>query len=189
MVAKIRSLGLQGIGGYEVSAEIFLSGGLPQFDLVGLPDAAVKEARERVRASVKSCGLDFPVSRVTVNLAPADRKKAGTVYDLPILLGILIATGQAKPLPPDAAVIGELSLSGEVRAVRGALPMALAAEKAGIRELYVPAGNAREAAYADHLTVYSVHTVPELLAHLAGEKKITPADGKQPAAAFVDVAV
>ena len=86
MVAKIRSLGLQGIGGYEVSAEIFLSGGLPQFDLVGLPDAAVKEARERVRASVKNCGLDFPVSRVTVNLAPADRKKAGTVYDLPILL-------------------------------------------------------------------------------------------------------
>lgn len=180
MVAKIRSLGLQGIGGYEVSAEIFLSGGLPQFDLVGLPDAAVKEARERVRASVKNCGLDFPVSRVTVNLAPADRKKAGTVYDLPILLGILIASGQARPLPPDAAVIGELSLSGEVRPVRGALPMALAAEKAGIRELYVPAGNAREAAYADHLTVYPVHTVPELLAHLAGEKKITPAEPPVP---------
>ena len=180
MVAKIRSLGLQGIGGYEVSAEIFLSGGLPQFDLVGLPDAAVKEARERVRASVKNCGLDFPVSRVTVNLAPADRKKAGTVYDLPILLGILIASGQARPLPPDAAVIGELSLSGEVRPVRGALPMALAAEKAGIRELYVPAGNAREAAYADHLTVYPVHTVPELLAHLAGEKKITPAEPPMP---------
>ena len=137
MVAKIRSLGLQGIGGYEVSAEIFLSGGLPQFDLVGLPDAAVKEARERVRASVKNCGLDFPVSRVTVNLAPADRKKAGTVYDLPILLGILIASGQARPLPPDAAVIGELSLSGEVRPVRGALPMALAAEKAGA-QLFVP---------------------------------------------------
>ena len=180
MVAKIRSLGLQGIGGYEVSAEIFLSGGLPQFDLVGLPDAAVKEARERVRASVKNCGLDFPVSRVTVNLAPADRKKAGTVYDLPILLGILIASGQAGPLPPDAAVIGELSLSGEVRPVRGALPMALAAEKAGIRELYVPAGNAREAAYADHLTVYPVHTVPELLAHLAGEKKITSAEPPMP---------
>ena len=180
MVAKIRSLGLQGIGGYEVSAEIFLSGGLPQFDLVGLPDAAVKEARERVRASVKNCGLDFPVSRVTVNLAPADRKKAGTVYDLPILLGILIASGQARPLPPDAAVIGELSLSGEVRPVRGALPMALAAEKAGIRELYVPAGNAREAAYADHLTVYPVHTVPELLAHLAGEKRITPAEPPMP---------
>lgn len=175
MVAKIRSLGLQGIGGYEVSAEIFLSGGLPQFDLVGLPDAAVKEARERVRASVKTCGFDFPVSRVTVNLAPADRKKAGTVYDLPILLGILIASGQAKPLPADAAVIGELSLSGEVRPVRGALPMALAAEKAGISELFVPAGNAREAAFADRLTVYPVHTVPELLAHLSGEKRIIPA--------------
>lgn len=129
---------------------------------------------------MKNCGLDFPVSRVTVNLAPADRKKAGTVYDLPILLGILIASGRPGPLPPDAAVIGELSLSGEVRPVRGALPMALAAEKAGIRELYVPAGNAREAAYADHLTVYPVHTVPELLAHLAGEKKITPAEPPMP---------
>ena len=180
MVAKIRSLGLQGIGGYEVSAEIFLSGGLPQFDIVGLPDAAVKEARERVRASAKSCGMDFPVSRVTVNLAPADRKKAGTVYDLPILLGILIASGQAKPLPDDAAVIGELSLSGEVRPVRGALPMALAAEKAGIRTLYVPALNAREAAYADRLTVYPVRTVPELLAHLSGEKKLQPAETPVP---------
>ena len=182
MVAKIRSLGLLGIGGYEVSAEIFLSGGLPQFDIVGLPDAAVKEARERVRASAKSCGMDFPVSRVTVNLAPADRKKAGTVYDLPILLGILIATGQAKPLPDDAAAIGELSLSGEVRPVRGALPMALAAEKAGIRTLYVPAGNAREAAYADRLTVYPVHNVPELLAHLAGKEKIAPAEPPEPSA-------
>lgn len=86
MVANIRSLGLQGIGGYEVSAEIYLSGGLPQFDIVGLPDAAVREARERVRASIKNCGLPFPVSRVTVNLAPADRKKAGTVYDLPMMM-------------------------------------------------------------------------------------------------------
>ena len=181
MVAKIRSLGLQGIGGYEVSAEIFLSGGLPQFDLVGLPDAAVKEARERVRASVKNCGLDFPVSRVTVNLAPADRKKAGTVYDLPILLGILIASGQARPLPPDAAVIGELSLS-RARCARCAARSRWRSprKKAGIRELYVPAGNAREAAYADHLTVYPVHTVPELLAHLAGEKKITPAEPPMP---------
>ena len=108
MLHKVRSLGLQGIYGYEVSAECDLAGGLPNFDIVGLPDAAVKEARERVRASVKNCGLDFPVSRVTVNLAPADRKKAGTVYDLPILLGILIASGQARPLPPDAAVIGEV---------------------------------------------------------------------------------
>ena len=173
MVAEIRSLGLFGIGGYEVSAEIFLSGGLPQFDVVGLPDAAVREARDRVRASVKNCGLQFPVSRVTVNLAPADRKKEGTVYDLPILLGILAASGQIKPLPKDAAVIGELSLTGEVRAVRGTLPMAIAAEKAGIKTLFVPAANAREAAYADRLTVYGVRHVKDILAHLSGEAPLT----------------
>ena len=175
MVSKIRSLGLFGIGGYEVSAEIFLSGGLPQFDIVGLPDAAVREARERVRASIKNCGFQFPVSRVTVNLAPADRKKAGTVYDLPILLGILAAGGQIVPPPEGAAFIGELSLAGEVRPVRGALPMAIAAEKAGIRELYVPAANAAEAAFADRLTVYPVHDVRELLTHLTGEMPIRPA--------------
>ena len=174
MVAKIRSLGLFGIGGYEVSAEIALSGGLPRFDVVGLPDAAVREARERVRASIKNIGLDFPVSVVTANLAPADRKKAGTVYDLPILLGILIASGQLKPVDADAAFIGELSLSGEVRPVRGALPMALAAEKAGIRSLFVPAANAPEAAYAQGLTVYPVASVAQLLGHLRGEAPIAP---------------
>ena len=174
MVARIRSLGLFGIGGYEVTAEISLSGGLPRFDVVGLPDAAVREARERVRASIKNIGMDFPVSVVTVNLAPADRKKAGTVYDLPILLGILIASGQMKPPPEDAAFVGELSLSGEVRPVRGALPMALAAEKAGVRTLYVPAANAAEAAYADTLTVYPVRHIKELLTHLNGEEPLVP---------------
>ena len=174
MVGKIRSLGLQGVGGYEVSAEIFLSGGLPQFDVVGLPDAAVREARDRVRASIKNCGLDFPVSRLTVNLAPADRRKAGTVYDLPIFLGILLASGQLKAVPEDAAFFGELSLTGELRPVRGALPMALAAEKAGIRSLFVPAANAREAAYAEGVAVYGVGHVKELLAHLSGETPLAP---------------
>ena len=175
MVARVRSLGLTGIGGYEVSAEIFLSGGLPQFDLVGLPDAAVREARERVRAGVKNVGLEFPVSRVTVNLAPADRKKAGTVYDLPIALGILIASGQLPPVPEDAAFFGELSLTGELRPVRGALPMAIAAEKAGVKRLFVPAANAREAAFALGLEVYPVAHLRELLAHLRGEAPLRPA--------------
>ena len=182
MVAGIRSLGLFGIGGYEVSVEIALSGGLPRFDVVGLPDAAVREARERVHASIKNIGMDFPVSVVTANLAPADRRKAGTVYDLPILLGILIASGQLKAPPPDAAFLGELSLSGEVRPVRGALPMALAAEKAGVRSLYVPAANAAEAAYADGLTVYPVRHVKELLAHLNGETPIAPQSPPGPSA-------
>ena len=193
MFARVRSLGLFGIGGYEVSAEISLSGGLPRFDVVGLPDAAVREARERVRASVKNIGMDFPVSVVTVNLAPADRRKAGTVYDLPILLGILVASGQVKSPPQDAAFVGELSLSGEVRSVRGALPMALAAEKAGIRSLFVPAANAAEAAYAEGLSVYPLRHVRDLLAHLSGEAPIAPqsppsqVDGDRDAPDFSEV--
>ena len=113
MVVTVRSLGLNGISGYEVSVECFLSGGLPAFDVVGLPDAAVRESRERVRAAIKACGAKFPVSRITVNLAPAGQRKEGTVYDLPILLGILTAAEELKPLPADAAFLGELSLTGD----------------------------------------------------------------------------
>ena len=144
MLCKLNSLGLHGVTGYLVAAECDLSGGLPNFDIVGLPDAAVREARERVRAAVKNCGFTFPVSRITVNLAPADRKKAGTVYDLPILVGILCAGGQLPAPPADAAFVGELSLSGEVRPVAGMLPMALAARAAGLRTLFVPADSAPE---------------------------------------------
>ena len=174
MVSKVRSLALHGIGGYEVSVECFLSNGLPAFDVVGLPDAAVKEARERVRAAAKNAGFTFPVSRLTVNLAPADKKKAGTVYDLPILLGILSAAGAVEPLPSDAAFIGELSLSGELRPVRGALPMALAAARAGVRRLFLPADNAAEASFAAGVEVYPVGTVTGLIAHLRGEGLIGP---------------
>jgi len=123
MVVTVRSLGLNGIRGYEVSAECFLSGGLPAFDVVGLPDAAVREARERVRAAVKNCGLKFPVSRITVNLAPAGQKKAGTVYDLPVFVGILAANGGLPVPPPDAAFLGELSLTGALRRVTGMFQM------------------------------------------------------------------
>ena len=119
MVTAVRSLGLQGISGYEVTVECFLSGGLPAFDIVGLGDTAVKESRERVRAAVKNCGVKFPVSRITVNLAPAGRKKEGTLYDLPILLGILASAEEIKPPAKDAAFVGELSLTGTLRAVNG----------------------------------------------------------------------
>ena len=164
-----------------VTAECALSGGLPAFDVVGLPDAAVKESRERVRAAVKSSGFDFPVSRVTVNLAPAHRKKAGTLYDLPILLGTLAAGGQLSLKRAEgAAFLGELSLSGELRPVTGVLPMALAARRAGISALYLPADNAPEATLAEGLTVYPVGTVRELCAHLSGEEPISPAPVWQP---------
>ena len=175
MVVSVRSLGLNGISGYEVSAECFLSGGLPAFDVVGLPDAAVREARERVRAAVKNCGAKFPVSRITVNLAPAGQKKAGTVYDLPIFVGILAAAGELPPPPPDAAFLGELSLTGALRGVAGVLPMALAAKAAGIRHLFVPAENAAEATLAGDLTVYGVEDVKSLAAHLRGEAPLSPA--------------
>ena len=148
MVVTVRSLGLNGISGYEVSVECFLSGGLPAFDVVGLPDAAVRESRERVRAAIKACGAKFPVSRITVNLAPAGQRKEGTVYDLPILLGILTAAEELKGLPADAAFLGELSLTGALRPVTGVLPMALCAARMGIRQLYVPAQNAPEATLA-----------------------------------------
>ena len=174
MLATVHSFGVKGIGGYAVTVESFVSNGLFNFDIVGLPDAAVKEARERVRAAIKSNGFKFPVSRVTVNLAPADTKKAGTVYDLPIMLGILAATGTIKQPKPDCAFFGELSLTGELRPVYGSLPMALAAAREGIKHLFVPADNAEEAAYAEGVSVYPVKNVPELIAHLRGEYPIKP---------------
>ena len=174
MISKVRSLGLGGIRGYEVEVECFISGGLPAFDIVGLPDAAVREARERVRAATKYCGIKFPVSRITVNLAPADTKKAGTVYDLPIMLGILSASGDIKPIAPDCAFIGELSLTGELRNVSGALPMALAAERVGVKRLFLPAENAPEAAFASGLEVYPASHVTQILDHFLGERLIEP---------------
>ncbi|MBD5160663.1 MAG: YifB family Mg chelatase-like AAA ATPase [Oscillibacter sp.] len=175
MVVTIHSLGLQGITGYDVSVECALSGGLPAFDVVGLPDAAVKESRERVRAAIKSCGAKFPVSRITVNLAPAALRKEGTVYDLPILLGILAAQGDIDPPSAGAAFLGELSLTGALRPITGTLPMAMAAVRAGARELYVPAENAAEATLAGGLTVYPVENVEALLGHLRGRERIAPA--------------
>ena len=175
MLARIRSFGVKGIGGYEVTVECYVTNGLPSFDVVGLPDAAVKEARERVRAAAKSNGFHLPASRITVNLAPADTKKAGTFYDLPIFLGLLAAQGSISQPGPDKAFFGELSLGGELRPVSGALPMALEAVRCGVKELFVPADNADEAAYADGVSVYPVGNVAELVAHLRGERSIAPA--------------
>ena len=180
MVSKIRSLGIRGIGGYEVSVECFLSNGLPAFEMVGLPDTAVKEARDRVRAAIKNTGLNFPVSRLTVNLAPADTKKGGTTYDLPVLLSILAASGAIKQPDGESAFFGELGLTGELRPVRGALPMALAARRSGVRHLFVPEENAQEAAFAEGASVYPVKTVLELLKHLSGEQHIPAAIVPEP---------
>ena len=180
MVCNIRSLGLHGITGYEVSVECDLSGGLPAFTVVGLPDAAVNEARERVRAAVKNNGFSFPVSRITVNLAPAHVKKVGTLYDLPMLVGILCAGGQLKLKDTNCAFVGELSLSGRLRPAAGMLPMALAAKAAGIDTLYVPEDNAPEATLAQGPQIIPVRDVAQLVAHLSGEAPIPPAPVWQP---------
>ena len=182
MVTTVRSLGLTGVSGYEVTVECMLSGGLPAFDVVGLPDAAVKEARERVRAAVKNCGAQFPVSRITVNLAPARLRKEGTVYDLPILLGIMAASGEVRTLPQDAAFLGELSLTGTLRPVTGVLPIAMFAARQGVKQLFVPAANAAEATLADGVTVYGVENVSQLMAHLKGESAIPPTPRWEPSA-------
>ena len=180
MVVNVRSLGLTGLSGFEVNVECFLSGGLPAFDVVGLPDAAVREARERVRAAVKNCGAKFPVSRITVNLAPASQRKEGTVYDLPIALGILAACEDIPALPADAAFMGELSLSGGLRPITGVLPMALHAARCGIKSLFVPAENAAEATLAGDITVYGVNDLNQLVLHLRGEQPIAPAKSWTP---------
>lgn len=125
MVVQIKSLGLIGIEAYDVSVETDITRGMSSFDIVGLPDASVKEARERVRSAIGNCGFEFPKKRVVINLAPADIKKTGSYYDLPILISILVATGALNDIPSDTAFIGELSLSGEVRSVNGILPMAI----------------------------------------------------------------
>lgn len=171
-MCSIYTAGISGIAGSEVLAECYIANGLPGFDIVGLPDAAVKEARDRVRAAAKSSGLYFPTGRITVNLSPASQKKAGTHYDLPILLSILCACGVLKRPTAFAAFFGELGLDGQVRPITGMLPMALAAKKSGKKMIYVPAENAAEATLARGPAVYPVHSVRELVDALTGVNEI-----------------
>ena len=175
MICSVQTMGISGIQGSAVTAECYISNGLPGFDIVGLPDAAVKEARERVRAAVKSSGLTFPVSRITVNLAPASLKKAGSHYDLPILLSILAASGSVRRPRSSSAFLGEVSLDGGIRPISGVLPMALAAKRAGIKTLFVPAENAAEATLARGPAVIPVTSVKQLAAGLNGEGKLEEA--------------
>ena len=172
MICSVRTVGISGIRGSAVTAECYISNGLPGFDIVGLPDAAVKEARERVRAAAKNSGLSFPVSRITVNLAPANLKKAGTHYDLPILMSILAACGSVRRPKSTSAFLGEVSLDGKIRPVSGVLPMALAAKREGIQALFVPKENAAEATLARGPAIYGVTDVRELAAGLNGEVQL-----------------
>ena len=174
MFAKAKSLGIYGMDAFSVVVEADLSRGLPRFDIVGLPDAAVKESRERVRASIKNCKYDFPVSRITVNIAPADIKKEGPLYDLPILIAVLAATGQIKASIADYAFVGELSLDGEIRPCTGVLPMLLKAREQGIPAVFIPYANKTEAGAVNGIDVFAAKNIGEVIRHISGEEKLPP---------------
>ncbi|MBR0026407.1 MAG: YifB family Mg chelatase-like AAA ATPase [Clostridia bacterium] len=175
MLSRIQSYGLNGIEGFPVQVEVDIANGLPAFEMVGLPDAVVRESKERVRAALKNSGFSYPVSRITVNLAPAEQRKEGAVYDLPVAIGMLAATDQ---IPQNAGeeilFLGELALNGEVRPISGVLPMAIAARAEGFKTLMLPLGNAEEAAYLDGLTLLPVTTLAQAAEFLRGERKIEP---------------
>ena len=174
MFARVISLGLFGMDAFAVEVEADISQGLPKFDVVGLPDTAVSESRDRVRAAIKNSGLDFPVSRITINLAPADVRKEGPVYDLPILLALLKATRQLDADLDGMAFMGELSLSGAVRRVTGVLPMIIKAYEMGMKSVFIPAENAAEGAVVENIDVYPVENIVQLLRHLSGKELIAP---------------
>lgn len=176
MYSKIFSAGLSGIDGFIVTVECSARNKIPSFELVGLPDLAVKEAKERVRNACANCGIPFPTAAITVNLAPADKKKEGSALDLPILLSILHAGAIISPDKDlsDKCFVGELSLSGEVRGVRGVLSMCVAARNAGLKQFYVPASNAEEASAVEGIEIIPVSNIAELVLHLNGKLDISP---------------
>ena len=176
MISKIYSSGVFGIDGYEVTVECSSWNRVPRFDLVGLPDAAVKEAKNRVQSACENSGFKFPALDIMINLAPADRKKEGTAFDLAIVTAILQSDGTIPYSTDlsDKCFLGELSLSGDVRGVGGILPMAISARDSGKREIFVPAVNAKEAAIVDGITVYGVKTLRSLIEHLKGRALIEP---------------
>ncbi|MBO4693176.1 MAG: YifB family Mg chelatase-like AAA ATPase [Clostridia bacterium] len=174
MFSSVKSIGIFGIDTYLIQIEADVSGGLPSFDIVGLPDTAVKESRDRVRAAIKNSGFKFPTGRITVNLAPADRKKEGAIYDLPIMLSILLASGQIKADIMDCAFLGELSLDGKVRSVNGVLAMSITAKQAGIENLFVPDDNAAEGSVIEGISIYGITHIKELLNHLNESVKLIP---------------
>jgi len=169
MLAKVLSCAVVGLEGAIVEVEVDISSGLPAFTIVGLPDAAVQEARERVRAAIRNSGLTFPMKRITVNLAPADLRKEGPAYDLPIAVGILLSSEQLSADIADTLLLGELSLDGSLRHTHGILPMVALAQENGLATVFVPATDAREASLVEGVRVIPVNSLAELATHLHGE--------------------
>ena len=185
MLAKINSFGLQGIDGYAVSVEIDINNGLPGMDIVGLPDTATKESKERVRSALKNSGFRLSPKRITINLAPADTKKEGSFYDLPIALGILYATEQLESDKLfDTVFVGELSLNGDIGKVNGILPMIIAAKEQGLKRIVIPKANENEASYVSGITVYAFSSLRETVAFLSDECEVKPIAVKDACSAF-----
>lgn len=174
MLAEIHTAALLGVEGFPVTVECKVTKGLPDLSIVGLPDHAVLEAEDRVQSAMESVGIPFPSAKILINMAPADQKKIGSSYDLALLLGILLGAEILKADTDGCCFLGELSLGGKVKGVRGALCMCLAAKKAGFHTVFVPADNAEEAAVAKGITVYGVDSVKALLDHLTGKAPLTP---------------
>lgn len=179
MLSKILSFGLNGITGYPVEIEIDINAGLPGYDVVGLADAAIKESKSRVKAAIKNSTYNYPINKVIINLAPADTKKEGSMYDLPIALGILCAQEIIKNSSMKGYIIlGELSLNGDIRKLNGILPMLISAKQMGYTKFIIPAENAMEAAFIDQIEVYPVKTLKEVVRFLNGEVVIEKNDNK-----------
>src|SRR4030065_587923 len=179
MIAKVLSSAVIGIDAYLLDVEVDISLGLPIFSIVGLPDLAVKESKDRVRAAIKNIGLDFPVKKITINLAPADIKKEGSSFDLPIAIGILAAEGIIpKEKMKELLIAGELSLDGRVKPIRGALSVAVAAKNAGLTGVILPSENAAEAGVVKGINVYAVETLSQVIEFINGRLAISPVGNK-----------
>ncbi|NTW77931.1 MAG: ATP-binding protein, partial [Syntrophaceae bacterium] len=176
MFVKVLGMSIIGMESHPVSVEVDISDGLPQFSTVGLPDASVKESRDRIKAAIKNSGYRFPRSHVTINLAPADIKKEGTGFDLPIAVGILAAEELIKKEDSleNCFFIGELSLDGSIKSVRGILPAALKAKELGFKKVFVPEENAAEAAIVEGISIIGVNTLPDLVEFLNNRKVLEP---------------
>ncbi|MBQ7579838.1 MAG: YifB family Mg chelatase-like AAA ATPase [Clostridia bacterium] len=172
MFSRIKSIGILGLETYMIDVEADVSRGLPKFDIVGLPTPSISEAKDRVHSAIKNNKMIFPISRITVNLAPADKKKNGTFYDLPILIAILRSSNQIPEVSDDTAFIGELSLDGTIRKVSGVLPMVIEAAANGIRKIFLPKGNAAETVYVSGIDVFAVENIAEVINHINGTKKL-----------------
>lgn len=175
MLAKVKSLGLNGIEGFGVVVEADVNNGLPKFDIVGLPDTAIKESKERIRSAIKNSCLKFPMLKLTINLAPADTKKEGPIYDLPIAIALLVCTGEIKNEKISSyTFIGELSLDGETHKANGVLPLLISARALGHKTVFIPEANSAEASFIDGIDVYAVKNLAELVRFLNGEAIMQP---------------